>query len=263
MLRQRFPAATAAQVRNAIIQGANPNFLADGTGPLDQGSGYVDAAAASTLLASSAAPDTPGEEGGTNTNVNVNINQGASVPTFSGEVTRSATGLRPGQRFDTYLQGHAQHRGHHRDAVRRDTGAPQNVLFGDDILLAVQDAQTSIGNYLLPPSFTTGGTFVLGNPKGGIVRVTVSGDWTNASPIDATVNIRSANLATPGHTAAGPIDDGDAIVIPFTVPAGTTSLSALLEWREDWGSYPTNDLDLFLLPPTGPPVVSGATGIEP
>ena len=133
VLRQRHPTATARQIRNAIIQAANPNFLADGSGPLDQGSGYVDAAAASALLASSAAPDTPGEEGGTNTNVNVNINQGANVATFSGDVTRTVTGLRPGQRFDTYYKITPNTGAIIVTLSGVTPGAPQNALFGDDI----------------------------------------------------------------------------------------------------------------------------------
>jgi len=263
VLRQRFPSATARQVRNAIIQGANPNILADGSGPLDQGSGYVDAAAAAAILASNLAADTSGEEGGTNTQVNVNLIQGSNVPTFSATVTRSVTGLRPGQRFDTYYK------------ITPNTGAivvtlsgvtpgtPQNVLFGDDILLSVQDARTSSADTLLF-TLATGGTFVLNNPEAGIVRVTVSGDWTNASPIDATVTIQSANLAVPGQTRQGSISDGDVIVVPFTVPPGTTTLDALLEWKEDWGSYPTNDLDLTLVPPGGgAPNVDAATPSSP
>ena len=264
VLRQRFPSATARQVRNAIIQGANPNILADGSGPLDQGSGYVDAAAAAAILGSNLAADTSGEEGGTNTNVNVNIIQGSNVPTFSATVTRSATGLRPGQRFDTYYKI-TPNTGAVIVTVSGVTpGSPQNALFGDDILLNVQDARTSSADPLLAATTTTGGTFVLNNPEAGIVRVTLSGTWTNASPIDATVTIQSANLAVPGQTTQGSISDGDAIVIPFTVPPGTTTLDALLEWKEDWGSYPTNDLDLTLVPPGGgAPNVAAATASSP
>ena len=43
------------------------------------------------------------------------------------------------------------------------------------------------------------------------------------------------------------------------MPAGTKRLEAQLEWDEDWGSYPTNDLDLFLIPPAGAPNFAGAT----
>ena len=32
-----------------------------------------------------------------------------------------------------------------------------------------------------------------------------------------------------------------------------------LEWDNDWGAYPTNDIDLALQPPTGAPILDGAT----
>jgi subtilisin family serine protease len=260
VLRQQFPAATARQIRNAIIQTANPAILADGSGPFDQGNGYVDAAAASALLAANAASDAPGDEGGTNRNVNVNLNQGANVATFSGNVTRSVSGLKPGQRFDTYYKVTPNTGAIIVTLSNVTPGSVQNQLFGDDILLAIQDARTSTADYMLPDdiAFTTGGTFVVTNPEAGIVRVTVSGDWTNASPIGATVNIRSANLAIPGQTRQGSINEGDEFAIPFTVQPGTATLEALLEWREDWGSYPANDLDLILVPPAGAPNFDGA-----
>ena len=53
---------------------------------------------------SGTAPDTAGAAGGTNKNVSVNILQGAGVPTFTDVVTRSVTGLKPGQRFETYYK---------------------------------------------------------------------------------------------------------------------------------------------------------------
>jgi subtilisin family serine protease len=260
VLRQRFPEATARQIRNAIIAGANPSILADGSTPFDQGRGYVDAGASAALLASGAVADSAGEEGGDNRNVAVNLGQGANVQVFSGNVTRSAAGLLPGQRFETYYKVTPNTGAVIVTLSNVTPGAVQNTLFGDDILLAIQDARTSVKDYMLPGEvvFTGGGTFVASNPEGGLMRVTVSGDWTNASPIGATVNIRSANLAVPGQTRSGSISEGQDIAIPFTVKAGTASLDALLEWREDWGSYPSNDLDLILVPPVGAPNVAGA-----
>ena len=90
------------------------------------------------------------------------------------------------------------------------------------------------------------------------MRVTLSGDWTNASPIGATVNIRSVSLAVAGATREGSILEGQDIAIPFTVKPGTAKLDALLEWREDWGSYPANDLDMILVSPTGVANFNGA-----
>ena len=126
-------------------------------------------------------------------------------------------------------------------------------------LLAVQDAPTSTGDYLLPATLTNGGTFVLTNPETGIARVTVSGTWTNASPIGATIAVSSKKTKTPGRFVRGRIVEGDTFAYRFNVPDGTEFLVAELEWDNDWGAYPTNDIDLVLVPPTGAPNFAGAT----
>ena len=67
----------------------------------------------------------------------------AGIVSTRGTVTRRATNLKPGQRFETYY------------VVGKDTssvtitvsdvvtGATPNALFGDDILLTVHSAKTS------------------------------------------------------------------------------------------------------------------------
>ena len=263
VLRQAVPGATARQVYNAMLASANPSAVNDGSGPLDRGAGFVNAAAARALLEdwTSVSDAAPGY-GIENSNVTVNILRGASVSTWSGDVTRTATDLLPGQRFETFYR------------VTPDTsavvvtlsgvvpGPTQNALFGDDIILSVHSAKTSAigaeGDY---PVFalSTGGTFTIPAPEQGIMRVTLSGDWTNASPIDATVNIRSVSAEEPGLTRQNKIADGQRYTVPFTVPAGARHLSVKLQWAGDWSSYPTNDLDVILRRPDGTQVFSGAT----
>jgi subtilisin family serine protease len=260
VLRQAVPNATARQVRNAIFMAANPSLLADGSGPFDRGWGHVDAGAALQLLQSFAAPDLPGIEGRGKESVRQNVMH-IGIPTFSGQVTRSVEGLKPGQRFETFY------------LVPKDTSAititlsdvvpraTQNPLFGDDILLTVHTAKTSQigeGDYL-EFNFTKGKTITIPNPDEGLMRVTVSGDWTNASPIGATITVSSDKTPTPGKSAHGKIDDGETLVYTFDVPAGTARLDAELEWDNDWSAYPTNDVDLLLVPPAGPPNLAGAT----
>ena len=263
VLRQAVPGASARQVYNALLASANAPALADGSGPLDRGAGYVDAVAARALLEdwTSVSDAAPGY-GIENKNVAVNVLRGAEVATWSGDVTRTATGLLPGQRFETFYK------------VAPDTGAVvvtlsgvvpgsvQNALFGDDIILSVHSAKTSAigpaGDY---PVFalSTGGTFTIPKPEQGIMRVTLSGDWTNASPIGATVSIRSVPEDEPGLTLQNKIADGQTFAVPFTVPEGAQQLTAKLQWDGDWSNYPTNDVDVILRRPDGTLVTSGAT----
>jgi len=51
-------------------------------------------------------------------------------------------------------------------------------------------------------------------------------------------------------------------VIEFDVPAAAANLTVEAFWDKDWGSYPTDDLDLYLVDPNGDLVVD-ATGAPP
>ena len=179
-------------------------------------------------------------------------------------MTETATGLKPGQRFDLLYRVHPNTR---QVVIVLSNVMPvlppdeQNQLFGDDILLAVHSAKTSSigeGDYRVF-TFTLGNTFVVNDPEEGIMRITVNGDWTNAGPIDATISAFSITDPLPGHTKKGTISNGDVVAIPIAVPSGTTTADFRLDWRENWGQYPTNDLDMILVRPNGTFDVSGAT----
>ena len=261
VLRQAFPEATARQIRNAIILGADPTVLGDNSGPNDQGFGHVDAASAAAYLESGAVPDTDGLEGGTAKQVNVNMVQGAGIQTWSDEVTRSAT-LLPGERLETYYKVGPNTAAVVVSVSGVTPGEEQNVLFGDDVILSVHTAKTSaIGSSGDYPVFavTTGGTWTIPNPDTGLMRVTLTGDWTNASAVGATVSISSVKQPVSGLTSQKKIVEGDLVAVPFTVPAGAGELSAHLEWSADWGAYPANDLDLILVSPSGAANFSAAT----
>jgi len=266
VVRQAVPAATARQVRNALMLSANRSLIGDGSGANDRGWGHIDAGKAVSLLQTGLVPDIGGLPGLGSPSVQLNV-LFAGIVASHGNVTRSATNLKPGQRFEIFY------------VVPKDTsavtvtvsnvvpGAAQNALFGDDILLTVHSAKTSAigeGDYGVF-AFTKGGTFTVPNkdfkslPDTGLMRVTLSGDWTNASPISATVSISADKTHTPGKSAQHRIQEGETYVYEFVVAPGTKRLDAELDWDEDWGSYPTNDLDLFLIPPAGAPNFAGAT----
>ena len=260
VLRQAAPSATARQIRNAIMLAGNRTLIADGSKANDRGWGHVDAGKALELLRSGLVPDVAGLPGLGSPSVELNVLLAGIVST-RGTVTRRATNLKPGQRFETYY------------VVGKDTssvtitvsdvvtGATPNALFGDDILLTVHSAKTSSigeGDYNVF-AFTSGDTFTISNPDLGLMRVTLNGDWTNGSPISATVAISSERTRTPGKSAHHRIEEGETFAYSFVVPPGTARLDAQLEWDKDWGSYPTNDLDLFLIPPSGPPNFDGSS----
>jgi subtilisin family serine protease len=264
VLRQAVPGATARQIRNAIIQSAVPGLFGDGSGVLDRGAGYVDALGAYQRLASGAVPDSSPGPGLTTKNVNVNVLLGSSLQTHRGPVLQSARNLLPGQRHDILyevLPNTKQVIINLSNVTPALPPAQQNQLFGDDILLTVHTAKTSsIGEGDYPIfEFTTGGAFVVNDPEPGLIRITLNGDWTNAGPISADVFITFTKQALPQFTRQGRIESSQLVAIPVNVPSGVSMADFRLEWREDWGRYPTNDLDLILVSPSGVPNFAGAT----
>jgi hypothetical protein len=263
VLRQAVPAASARQVYNALIASADPAGVQDGSGPVDRGAGFVDAAAARALLQewTSVSDAAPGFGIG-NKNVRVNFEQGAAVTTWSGAVTRSVSNLLPGQRFETFYDVSPNTRAVVVTLSDVKSGAVQNALFGEDLILSVHSSKTSAvgvaGDYKVF-EFTTAGTFTIQDPDQGIMRITLTGDWTNASPIAATVTIEAVEAPEAGVTLQNKILDGQHYEVPFTVPPGAQELSVKLEWNGDWSNYPTNDLDVTLVAPNGDRVTDGAS----
>ncbi len=262
VLRQAYPNATARQIRNAIILSANPSLVTGAT-VLDQGNGYVNAAAAAALLAAGKAPDTVDALPKANESVKVNVEKATDLDVVNGFVTRSLTGLKPSERRDIVYRVNPN-TSQVVIALTNFTAAlpavQQNPLFGDDLIVAVHSAKTSSigeGDYKYF-AFATNGTVVINNPETGLLRLSVSGDWTNAGPVSVNASIFSTVDPIPQFTSQSKISDMQTAVIPFTVPAGAHSLQARLSWRADWGSYPSADLDLILIGPTGSVNVDGA-----
>jgi subtilisin family serine protease len=265
LLRQAFPNATPRQIRNAIVMSANPGLIEDGSGPVDRGAGYADALAAFNLLAQGKVPNTTLETGNPTKQVAVNVRHGTDLRVDTGVVQQTIANLRPGQRHDILYQvlpNTSQVIIQLTNVTPSLPPSQQNQLFGDDILLAIHTAKTSAigatGDYVRF-LFTTGGTFVVNNPELGIMRISVNGDWTNAGNISSDVTVLFVKQPLPGFTEQGKILQGQLVQVPFNVPAGTAEANFRLEWREDWSNYPTNDLDLILVSPTGTVNFSGAT----
>lgn len=262
LLRQQYPGATARQIRNAIIDSANPAALADGSTAFDQGHGYVDGAGASALIASGGASDAQPTLGNATKTVTSNIERETSLEVQDSPVFQHAADLKPGERHDILY-----HVAPNTKQVVIVLGgvtpalppAQQNQLFGDDILLAVHSAKTSgIDDYKVF-EYSTGGTFTVNDPETGVMRLTLNGDWTNAGTISADVSIVSFTQPVPQFTAQGRIADLQFLGFPVNVPAGVSKAEFRLSWREDWGNVPTNDLDLIVINPSGAANVDGAT----
>jgi hypothetical protein len=260
VIRQAIPGASARDVEAALVQTANADIIEDGSGPLDRGTGYVDGtAAAAALLSSSASLKTKVPK--PSASVSKNVNPLVDVVKAK-SITRSTGPLKPGQRYELYYEIKKN-----TESVRvtlHDVvpGGVENQLFGDDLFVTIHSAKTHQDGpqeYLVY-GFSSGNTWLFEDPEPGLMRITLSGDHTNASPIEAAVTIESGKEKLPKNTATGKLVEGQQAVVTVTVPPGVGRLSAVLRWNGDWSRYPTNDLDLIPSDPHGvPQSLDGAT----
>jgi hypothetical protein len=267
VLRQMYPAATARQIRNAIIASANPNFV-DFADVVDRGHGFVNAAAASALLAAGGVPDTVETLPNAHSSVQVNVEQNTPLRVVDGFV-RQTFHLRPGQRGDIVYRV-APNTSQVIVSVTNFQGGPLvdegGVLFGDTLTFAIHSAQTSDfseESYVSPLEHLRAGTRVVNNPEPGLMRIAVNGSWRNDSDVSVDVSVVSLTDPIPQFTQQGPIVSTQDVYVPFTVPAGTNQANFHLAWKADWGTYPAADLDLWLLSPSGVLNGDGATENSP
>lgn len=274
LIRKAVPNASAAQVRNAIILGANPKMLGDKSTVLDQGAGYLDVARTINLLKKTWVPGWILPSIFPSGELEDNLHRlwlRTSDASFNRPVNGSAKKLLPGEREEFYIvvdKGVASITLNVNSVTPTNAPANQNQLFGDDVILTVHSAKTSShgeGDYLIPSTFLPGAkSFTIPNPESGIVRVTFTGDWTNAGTVSTDFTLTATPKGPATFSKSGVVGEGETIAIPFTVPSGKTEATFELTWRHDWGSYPTNDLDLILVDPTGKVNADGATidGLE-
>jgi hypothetical protein len=267
VLRQTYPMATARQIRNAIIASANPNFV-DFADVVDQGRGFVNAAAASALLAAGGAPDTLEELPNTHSSVQVNMEQNTPLRAADGFV-RQTFHLRPGQRGDIVYRV-APNTSQVIVSVTNFQGGPLvdegGVIFGDTLTFGIHSAQTSdfsSESYISPLEHLRAGTRVVNNPEPGLMRIVVNGSWRNDSDVSVDVSVVSLTDPIPQFTQQGQVVATQDIYVPFTVPAGTKQANFHLGWKADWGAYPAADIDLFLISPSGLVNQDGATENNP
>jgi subtilisin family serine protease len=274
LLRKAFPRASAAQIRNALVAGANPGVLGDGSTIFDQGRGYLDVARSADLLARGAINGrTAGNE--FSDEVADNIAQAGLRPRAleAGEAFHVRTGnLRPGERKEYYLQVDREVASVRIDVQAVTPALPpagQNQLFGDDAILAVHQAKTSsTGDSSDPASYPVYGfvngpvSVSVGDLDAGILRLTVIGDWTNAGKVSAELTATALpKRGRPEIRTGGLVSDGEWLAIPVAIPAGTASAAFDLAWKGDWSAYPTNDIDFYLLDPAGNLVTDAAGNV--
>ena len=269
VLRQAFPGATARQIRNAIIQSANPNFV-NNADVLDQGHGYANAVAAANLLAAGAAPDTVDPPPNSSSSVKVNVEQNSALRVEEGFVRRTFH-LKPGQRGDIVYKVAPNTSQVIVSVTNFQGGPPQppvdGIIYEDTLTFGIHSSQTTDfpgeADYINDLEHFRTGTRIVNNPEPGLMRIAVNGSWRNAQDLSVDVSVTSLTDPIPQFTQQGKIDQTQTILVPFTIPAGTNEAKFRLAWRADWGSFPTADIDLYLVSPSGQVNSDGATENNP
>ncbi len=270
LLRKDFPNVLAARIRNALIKGANPFLLGDGSRHIDQGRGFLNVVKARDLLLANRVGSRI-DEGDPSPSVRRNIaEKGFETVRFEDETfTTRIRRLRPGQVAQFFLpstDATDQFKVTLENVSPELPPALQNQLFGDDLFVQAVDAPTSFASQPQPFfGFVSGDTsFDIDNPQTGIVRVAVQGDWTNAGRISADLTIERTRNPQGPATGRGRVEQGEFVPFVFGVPANTSELVVELAWRENWGRYPTDDVDLLLIDlATGTLNTDGATIASP
>ena len=95
------------------------------------------------------------------------------------------------------------------------------------------------------------------------MRIAVNGSWRNAGDVSVDVSVTSLTDPIPQFTQQGQIVATQTILVPFNIPAGTRQANFRLTWRTDWGNFPTADIDLHLVSPSGQVNNDGSTERNP
>ena len=268
LLRGAAPKATATETRNALVAGANPTLITDGSGRIDQGAGFLDVSASLALLKSGkVSRQLPGSgkhdddderdevgEGGQSVAGNLRRLGIRPVQFSNDRFTADVKTLLPGQVVQFYVPSDIFTNKLVVKISNIVRGGPQNQLFGDDFFVMGVDAPTSFavsrigdgGEFVFADT-----SFTIDNPQTGIVRIAVQGDWTNASPISGTVTIERQRSLPTLPSAIGRIRQDDMVPYKIQIPTGTTQAVIELFWLQNWGRVPTNDLDMEILDPAG------------
>ncbi len=268
-LTQAFPDAPAIAIRNALKQGANPNVLGDNSAAIDQGAGFLDVPAAYNLLATKSV-DQSLPRGLGHISVAKNL-MSAGYPSMnmgkgSSAISKSTGTLQPGQVAHYFIESDEE-----TDQLTIDISnfvadlepADQNVFFGDDLYYVLQDAITHT-EVVIASGFVNGDqTITVDNPQTGILRLAVMGDWTNAGTVSADINFSSSVSQPASESLVGKVAQNEQLVDSFYVPDGTTQVVFELSWKNNWASYPTDDIDLILFDPNFNLNFQGATFSSP
>jgi hypothetical protein len=267
------------RLRDALLMGANPELVGPAwQGIAHQGFGALDAPAAlEQLKAQSKLPEYPLKPGKLAANIlGKPIRQKTEIYE-SGKITLEAS-----QSFDAVFEiGRATSK---VTIEVYDIVAPNNssrAYYPNALEVQVQSAKRSdalqpIHVYWYPYRYGEAFTITIedgpwtlaGRPwvnqpmEPGLMRVSMSGDYSNQAPVSFKMRVVRENfLQKAGKLVAEKaIAMGDLFRVRVRIPQGTRSATFDLNWYRDWSRFPTSDIDMLVYDPDGNLVsMAGAT----
>lgn len=264
-----FPQASATQIRNALIESGRTGQIESYFDAFDRGHGLVDAFGAYESLRDRHVSGSLPRVNQPYDLVLQNIERNTNLNVRSGSITKTLTGLQPGQRAEILYEVPRGTESVQVTVRNVAMNGDQNPYFGGDALfLYVHSAKTSsIGAYgdylvldddgfLVDDAKFFGGederSLTFTDPDTGIMRITLNPDTLNLGTVDAEVTVVTTYEAWPHATISDTIRDGQLKKYTMEIPNGTSSVDFLLTWEHDWGHYPTSDIDVYACPPNMP-----------
>ena len=241
-------------------------MLGDGSGPIDQGKGYLDVSAAAAKLGS--VKDGKVRDEFATPIVALNMLKAGFMPIFfrNNTYTAQLKDLKPGQVAQFFVPSDVWT---DQLTVKVSNVKPalppeqQNQLFGDDVFLTVVDALTSVANRASPSSWSRTRPTPSPSRTPASSGSAVQGDSTNAGHVSAEVTITRTRAPQGRPSSVGRIAEGEEDIYEVAIPAGALKAVFETSWLRSWALYPANDLDMVLISPTGVVNVTGASANSP
>jgi subtilisin family serine protease len=266
LLREAFPNALPGSIRNAMVAGADPTQVKDGSGPIDQGHGQLDLLGAAHKLSRGIPPFIERSHPSPIVENNIRKLGFRAVPFHNNVYSTHVRDLKPGQVQQFFVESDPFTDEIDVEITNVTPQLPpdeQNQLFGDDVYFKIVDAPTSFQDRNITDFVASDTAYTFDNPQTGLVRVALQGDWTNAGRVSADVKIRRARRALGFPSGRAFVHDGDTVPFEVTVPSDVDQLVLETHFLRNWGVYPTSDVDMILIDPDGNVDLDGATLASP
>lgn len=264
--------ASPRMIKNSLLNTANPRFLTGRLSVFDQGRGFLDMKKALNYLRDSDNDDDADEEDNSREAIRLGsqpeprpilpvLKEVVKIHSLRDEYEGEVE-LQPGEITQLFFNLPKNIANVDFKVISVKPELPpekQNPIFGDDLLVSLLDAPTSINHVLMEDFVFEPSEYSFADPQPGIMRLAVVGDWTNVGKVKAKFRLSAKRGKSRELPLRGRIEDEESDIYSMVVDEGTQLLDMELRWRGNWTVNPSFDIDVILVSPSGEPFFDGAT----